>query len=277
MGEETTMVKQLVLIIIAAVISTATLGADTLKETFDRTYDLAAGSTFSVSNVNGHVRVSTWDQPRVKVHAEKSVRTRNAADAKEAMAALRIDVTAQPGSLKVETRQPKKGDDWGILQLLSGSHVESNVDYDIVVPRLMRSVAAETVNGAIEATDLSGAIRLETTNGRIDATRCSGRVDASTTNGGIRAQLMAVDASSHMTFETTNGAIAVELPRSFSAHIDAETTNGAVQTDFPVTVQGTQKNELHGMIGNGGGAELKLSTTNGGIQIKRIGSGAEAM
>ena len=267
------MLKRLTLSIIVAVVSTATLRADTLKETFDRTYDLPAGSAFSLSNVNGHVRVTTWDQPRVKLHAEKMVRTRNADDAKKAMAALRIDVTAKPGELRVETHTPKSGDDWGILQLLSGSHVESNVDYDIVVPRQMRSVAAETVNGAIEATDLSGSIRLETTNGKIDATRCSGRVDASTTNGGIHAQLSAVDAASHMTFETTNGAIAVELPPSFSARVDAETTNGVVQTDFPVTVHGTQRNELHGVIGNGGGGELKLSTTNGAIHIKRSGSG----
>lgn len=271
------MLKRLALSIIFAAVSTATLRADTLKETFDRTYDLSAGSAFSLSNVNGRVRVTSWDQPRVKVHAEKSVRTRNAEDAKQAMAALRIDVTARPGELKIETHTPKSGDDWGILQLLSGSHVESNVDYEIVVPRQMRSVAAETVNGAIEATDLKGNIRLETTNGRIDATRCSGRVNASTTNGGIHAQLSAVDAASHMTFETTNGAIAVELPASFSARVDAETTNGAVETDFPVTVNGTQKNELHGLIGNGGGAELKLSTTNGAIHIKRAGSGAAPM
>lgn len=271
------MIKRLALSIIFAVVSTATVGADTLKETFDRTYDLPAGSTFTLSNVNGRVRVTSWDQPRVKMHAEKSVRTRNADDARKAMAALRIDVTMKPGELKIETRTPKS-DDWGILQLLSGSHVETNVDYDIVVPRKMRSVAAETVNGVIEATDLSGGIRLETTNGRIDATRCSGRVDASTTNGGIHAQLSAVDPSSSMTFETTNGAITVELPSSFNARVDAETTNGAVETDFPVTVHGTQKNELHGVIGNGSGAAaLKLSTTNGGIHIRRAGSGAASM
>jgi Putative adhesin len=271
------MIKRLALSIIFAVVSTATVGADTLKETFDRTYDLPAGSTFTLSNVNGRVRVTSWDQPQVRMHAEKSVRTRNADDARKAMAALRIDVTMKPGELKIETRTPKS-DDWGILQLLSGSHVETNVDYDIVVPRKMRVVAAETVNGMIEATDLNGGIRLETTNGRIDATRCSGRVDASTTNGGIHAQLSAVDPSSSMTFETTNGAITVELPSSFNARVDAETTNGAVETDFPVTVHGTQKNELHGVIGNGGGAAaLKLSTTNGGIHIKRAGSGAASM
>ena len=268
------MLRRLALFIIFAVISAATIHADTLKETFDRTYDLPAGSSFTLSNVNGHVRVTSWDQPRVRVHAEKSVRARNANDAREAMTALRIGVTSRGGEMKVETETPKKGDDWGILQLLSGSHVETNVDYDIVVPRQMRSVSAETVNGAIEAADLNGSIRLETTNGRIEATRCSGHVDASTTNGGIRAQLTAVDATSTMSFETTNGAIAVELPPSFSARVDAETTNGEVQTDFPVTVHGTQKNELHGVIGNGGSAALKLSTTNGAIHIRRAGGAA---
>jgi len=83
------MLKRLALSVIFAVVSTAGLQADTLKETFERTYDLPAGSAFSLSNVNGRVRVTSWDQPRVKVHAEKSVRTRNAGDAKEAMAALR--------------------------------------------------------------------------------------------------------------------------------------------------------------------------------------------
>jgi DUF4097 and DUF4098 domain-containing protein YvlB len=51
--------------------------------------------------------------------------------------------------------------------------------------------------------------------------------------------------------------------------VDAATTNGGISTDFPISVQGRfNSKELSGTVG-GGGRELKVATTNGGIELKK--------
>src|SRR5262249_29640814 len=72
--------------------------------------------------------------------------------------------------------------------------------------------------------------------------------------------------------ETTNGGLNVTLPASAAFELRAATTNGNIRTDFPVTIEGTfgPKN-VSGTVG-GGGRELKLATTNGGIEIRKSGA-----
>jgi hypothetical protein len=51
--------------------------------------------------------------------------------------------------------------------------------------------------------------------------------------------------------------------------VDAATTNGVIRSDFPITFQGTfGPKTLSGTVG-GGGRELKVATTNGGIELKK--------
>ena len=91
-----------------------TASASTLEETFDHTYDVPLGARLSLANVNGRITIHSWDQARVRVHADKVVRG-SGDEAKQAMAALKIDVTRSAGGLSVMTRYPKRGSDGGFL------------------------------------------------------------------------------------------------------------------------------------------------------------------
>jgi DUF4097 and DUF4098 domain-containing protein YvlB len=239
--------------------------AGTLRETVDRTFDARAGASFTLSNTNGTITIHTWDQPRIRVQAEKKVEASDNALAKSTMKALRIDLTPQNGGLAVLTHYPHE--ESGLWDFLTGSRASSSVTFEVTIPRAM-NVDIDNVNGSVHVTDLRGKMNLETTNGKIDVVNCAGRLDAETTNGSIHAELTAVDAGQPMSLETTNGRISVALPANVAASVDASTTNGSIHTDLPITTTRTGKSTLRGTL-NGGGADLKLRTTNGSIEITK--------
>ena len=286
------MFKRMLLTAILA-IAAAAASASTLDQAFDRTFDVRPGAVFSLTNTNGHITVRAWDQPRVRVHAIKHVESRDSDAARDAMKALTLDVSQPNGGLRIDTKYPKHND--GIFEWIAGTNVSLSVTYEVTVPRSM-NLQIENTNGAIEASDVRGSHKIDTTNGRITLARCAGDldgeiavqavragddyghtddgtsyfIDAETTNGSIDAELTAVTTGRSVRLETTNGGIHARLPRTLAARIDAANTNGSIESDLPVTTSGSQdKHSLHGTM-NGGGAELRLRTTNGSIHINAI-------
>ena len=241
-----------------------TAGAETLTETFDRTFDVRPGALFSLNNINGHITVTSWDQPRIRVHALKRSESRDHDAAKQGLASLRIETAALNGGLKINTVYPKTND--GILEWIAGTSVNLAVSYEVTVPRSM-NLSLEDTNGALDINGVHGEHHLETTNGHLELVRCGGSLDAETTNGAIRAELLDVTPGKAVRAETTNGRITLSVPSNFAAKLDAGTTNGSITTDLPVTTTETGHHTLRGMV-NGGGPEVRLRTTNGSIEIK---------
>jgi hypothetical protein len=240
-----------------------------LTETIDRTIEVKAGGSVELSNVNGRVVIGSWDQPRVRVVARKQVNG-DRDDIKDALKELRVEIQPKNGGVVISTHYPKR--DEGVASIfdwLLGDHVEAQVRYDITVPRAM-NVDATTVNGAIELSGVNGKLELETTNGRIEVANCAGSLEASTTNGGIHAELVRLAKGQPLSFETTNGRIELTVPSDAAAEIDASTTNGSIHSDLPVATTRISRNSLRGTI-NGGGTQLRLRTTNGGIDIRTVG------
>jgi hypothetical protein len=257
-------------IVTAAVLLATTAGAAELSETIDRTFDVRAGANVVLSNVNGRITIGSWDQPRVRVVAIKEVEG-DRDEVKRALADLRVEMQPRDGGLVVATHYPKQ--ESGIVSLfgwLTGDHIDAEVRYDVTVPRSM-NVDISNTNGAIHLSDVSGKLELDTTNGKIEVTRCAGSLDASTTNGSIHAELVRIAKGQPLRFETTNGRIEVTVPANVGAEVDASTTNGSISTDLPVATTRTSSNSLRGTI-NGGGTQIRLRTTNGGIAIRKSAS-----
>jgi hypothetical protein len=257
--------RKLVTTALTLLLATAA-GAAELTETIDRTFDVRPGASVVLSNVNGAITVSAWDQPRVRVIARKKVET-SKEQLKGALGELRVDIQQRDGGLVVTTKYPRQGSE-SIFDWFTGDRVQAQVRFELTVPRSM-SLDVENVNGSIEVTDVTGTHELETTNGRIEVARCAGSLDASTTNGAIEAELTKVTRGQPLRFETTNGRIEVALPASLAVDVDAGTTNGSINSDLPVSTTRISKNSLRGSI-NGGGTPLRLRTTNGGISIRTV-------
>ncbi|HEX8154713.1 MAG TPA: hypothetical protein VF698_16385, partial [Thermoanaerobaculia bacterium] len=82
------------------------LSATTLTEKLDRTFDVRAGAAVAVANVNGSITVHAWDQPRVRIVAEKKVEAGNARAAAEAMKKLVIKIEPTTDAVRVTTNYP---------------------------------------------------------------------------------------------------------------------------------------------------------------------------
>lgn len=147
-----------------------------------------------------------------------------------------------------------------------GGH-HAKLTFDVQVPRGVQ-FKAMTTNGGVHCTKLESVVEAATTNGDVEVST-SEWASARTTNGGVRVSMGNAKWSGELEEETTNGSVDVTLPASAEFQVNAATTNGGVRTDFPISVQGRfNSKQLSGTVG-GGGRELKVATTNGGIDLKK--------
>jgi len=256
------------LTLLAALLTCGIAGAAPLDQPFDRTVDLRPGAKVTLDNTNGSVTVRAWDQPRVRIHAIKHAESRDDDAAKKGLNDTRIEVTASASELRIHTVMPARND--GVFDWIAGTAVSTSVSYVIDVPRTV-GLSVETVNGHIEANGVHGTTHLSTTNGRIDAMRCGGTLDASTTNGRITAELLDVAPGHRISLETTNGRIALTVPKALAARVDASTSHGSINSDIPITgMNNSERHALRGTLNGGGSGELHLRTTNGSIEIRGI-------
>ncbi len=243
----------------------AAANAVTLRETIDKTFDVRAGAVLKVDNVNGRISVSSWDQPRIRIQAEKVVSRSAESDAKKIMSALQVDIAANANGVTARTIQPNDHGG-GLLDLLFGGGGSTNVNYTVTVPR-SANVHVSNTNGGVQLTSVSGEMRVETTNGGVDLTRCAGAANVETTNGHIHAELASLAPQKQVRLETTNGGIELIVPQKVAANVDAETTHGSVTSELPIAAKTSGRTSIRGAI-NGGGPDVMLRTTNGGIRIR---------
>jgi len=156
---------------------------------------------------------------------------------------------------------------------------ESNysVSFQILVPR-NSDVKLKAHNGGISIGTVGGRIEFETTNGGVNLNGLSGDVRGRTTNGGVNVTLngRAWDGSG-LDVTTSNGGVNLTMPENYAANFQAGTVNGGFSSDIAsLNVdkddRGRARNKMINAPINGGGAPIKVATTNGGI---RINSGAD--
>jgi DUF4097 and DUF4098 domain-containing protein YvlB len=151
------------------------------------------------------------------------------------------------------------------------------------------SLEAQTSNGSIDVSDITGDTTLRTSNGAIRGEVRKGRFGATTSNGSITIRLkepdsspvrlqssnghieLTMDAVREVHANTSNSSITVRLPAAAGAQVDAHTSNSSISCDFDVTMHGElkPKHRLEGTIGKGGPL-LDLGTSNGSIKVLRL-------
>lgn len=252
--------------------ATASFARADYREDFSKTAALKAGGTFSLENVNGSVRVSTWKEDKVEIKAVK-VAKKSEKDLKE----VEILVDASEGRVAVKAVWPK-----------FPRNVSVSVNFEVKVPEGVNVEDAGTVNGSVDVTGGYARLIVGTTNGQVNVENASGRLEASTTNGGVKVRgfegrvdarttngnvrLEGLSFKDGVEAKTTNGSIhvGIESPESLNAELMARTTNGSISVDFPVTLQNLRQSRrvVEARIGQGG-PEISLRTTNGSITIGR--------
>jgi DUF4097 and DUF4098 domain-containing protein YvlB len=217
------------------------------------TRDLEATGRFELENVNGAITITTWNEPRVRIEADKAAAT------DEALRDLKVEIEGEGSTVRVRTRTRRAS--W----FFGGG---GKVDYRVTVPVGAR-LRVENVNGGIEITAPSGDVKASTTNGSIDVREASGSVEATSVNGGVRAAYAKMAESADHRFSTVNGSITLALPEGAIGRVEATTVNGSIDNELSLESTGkATRRRLEGRLGKGGGS-LEANTVNGSIRLRR--------
>ena len=226
------------------------VGFNELRET-----TVTAGGTLSVDGgKNGGIKVKGEDRSDILVRACVQAWGATAEAAQAIAKGVKVNTA---GTIKAESAD----ENWG-------------VSYQILVPR-NTDLNLTAHNGGISIHSVEGTLDFRTLNGGLHLSDIAGNVKGRTTNGGVHVELSAGNwKGSGLDLETTNGGVHVSVPQNFAAHFETGTVNGGFHSDFaqlelPKSENG-EKRRPGGRITadlNGGGAPVRLITTNGGVHI----------
>ncbi len=221
------------------------------------TYPLTAGGEIKIVNTNGRIDVEGVDGSTLEVRAERIARGATDDAAKELLPRIVIKEDAKPDKVTIETER--------MSGIMIGAGFE--VRYHVRAPK-NAFVNVTNTNGLVSVTGVSGKVVAHTTNGGVRGTSLSGGVDASATNGGVTVDMASVGPDK-ISLETTNGGVTLALPEKARATVSASCTNGGISVGSMDNFEVTEKSRRHleGKL-NGGGTEVELSTTNGGVRLR---------
>jgi hypothetical protein len=219
-----------------------------------REVSLSAGSLVNVdARRNGGVSVKGENRSDVLVRA-----------CVQALGATEEEARAVAKNIRIET---------GSTIRAEGASEESNwsVSFEILVPRTS-NLKLTAHNGGIAISSVEGNIEFETHNGGVSLKDMAGDVRGKTQNGGVSVDLTGNTwRGSGLDVETKNGGVKLSMPENYAARVETGTVNGGFKSDFAALAPETDEERTRGKrISanlNGGGAPIRVVTTNGGIKI----------
>lgn len=228
-------------------------GDDKISHKEVRESTLSAGSLVNVdARRNGGIRVRGENRSDVLVRACVQTRATTEEEARSIARGIRIET--------------------GSTVRAEGATDETNwsVSYEILVPRAT-NLKLSTYNGGIHLSGVDGSIEFEATNGGIHLTDLAGNVKGRTSNGGLHITLSGSSwRGSGLDVETTNGGIHLSIPETYAARIETGTVNGGFKSDIAALnvekTERTRRTRINADL-NGGGAPVRVITTNGGVKI----------
>src|SRR2546427_2386685 len=134
----------------------AVSAANEVREEFRQTYPLDKQGKVRLDNVNGNVRIVTWDREEIKVEAIKRAKKQEHLDE------VKIEVDAKADRIRIRTKYPDS-------KLRRNKDNSVSVDYLLTVPKQSRLERINTVNGKVEIEQVSGDVEASSVNGNVTA------------------------------------------------------------------------------------------------------------
>lgn len=226
-----------------------------VEDVVEKSFSVNDDSTFTLSNINGEVEITSWQQAKIKVIATIK------ADDQESRDRIEVKMKQQGDQVNVATQYEK-----------SFNYKNSNsgqVSYQVWLPASTNLSDIELVNGSLTIEGVQGEVEAELVNGSIVAKGLSQNSDISSVNGSIKAYYQSLDQNlDDIEIETVNGSIKLYLPEEVNAALDIETMHGSISTDFGLKAKKNSYvgRSLNGNIGSGG-TKINLESVNGSIKV----------
>lgn len=227
-----------------------------ITEEIEQTFAVSEQASFKLDNVNGSVKISTWDKAEIHVLATIT------ADDQDDRENIVVDMQQTSVGVSVETRYKEK-QSWG------RNSNSGKVEYVVTVPTNTTLADIDLVNGSLSINDVKGEINAELVNGSIKANGLANNSEFSSVNGSIKISYDEfANELDNIDVETVNGSIKVSVPKSLSAVVAAETMHGSIKTDFGLVAE---KNlftgrHLNGEVGNGD-IRITMESVNGSVKL----------
>jgi len=251
--------------------------------------DAPVGGAIRVRNTSGRTRIRGEERSDIEVTTQKAARAESSESAQEMLNEIRLVLKESPDGLELEVEVPRRSGRYGSANLcirlpralqVSIDAENGRVDVDgirgsvrarssngcAVVMNVIGDVDVATTNARVCCSGISGRLTARSSNGKIEIDQHRGSVDASTSNGLIRAVLTQLGAGG-IQLATSNGGIVLDLPETADADLDLRADNGTIRNERPL---GAVSRESVGRIVarlGGGGAPIKLRTSNGSISV----------
>ena len=275
--------------VVALILAAPVLGA---QQQFGRDSDIwhwdgrvEAGHWMHVFNVNGPVDFQPSSDNMVHLVAEK--RTRDGREEDD----IHYEVVQQGGNVTIcaiwNNNARCEDGEMSSYRNRGNNETHTSVKFTVRVPQSVKvgahsvnggvsvrevgaEVLANTVNGGVTVRNSNGPVRANTVNGGVDINTSAGPVSAETVNGNVDARMATLRGDEDMDFKTVNGSVSIYVPARFDARFRFDTVHGGIDSDFPMTISGKWgPRHASGTIGNGGGRDIRASSVNGSIELRR--------
>jgi len=237
-----------------AAVQTLSAAAGFSIEEFSRSFAFSPRGCIFLENLNGDVRITSWDRDEVRVEAVKRALTPDRLDD------AHIVVNRNDDTLSIRT------------QYAPGTDEPASVEYRIMVPRRARLRDVKLVNGGLSIYGVAGDVKASAVNGNIHAEQLEGEAELSTVNGQLEAGFQHLPGARAISLTSVNGPITLTLPAEGSATVNARNLAGGIRSDYghPLRIASSGGHRLRTFIRRGKGGmstRIQLHNVNGGISI----------
>ncbi|MGB9907445.1 MAG: DUF4097 family beta strand repeat-containing protein [Candidatus Saccharicenans sp.] len=190
------------------------LAREKYEEKFERTEKLTRDGMVMVSNVSGDLKFLVWKEEKVKIEAVKYATGSTEAKAKENADKVTIEVTAEPGLVRIETKYPES-------RRWFGGDSNVSVDYTIWIPE-QASIDSKSVSGDVRVERTGGAVRVSTVSGSVTVMGGKKTVSAKAVSGDIEV----IGTEGDCELSSVSGDIRVSQVKG---SVEAEVVSGSVK------------------------------------------------
>jgi len=229
-----------------------------LEETVEQSYKIEPTTSVSIKNVDGSIQV--YGSPAHEMTLQAIKRAYSAKRVKQ----IAIDVSVQPGTVKIETTFPG-GPTWGLLDR-SGT-----VDYTIVVPDTASISRLELANGEVSVEEMRGqSVHARLGTGQLFAHNCFSNVDVTVGRGTLTLAYEWWE-SGKFSVQTNiaDGNAWALLPSDAAFHLITEVVHGKIASDFTAVGEhrGQAMTKVDVLINGGGETEIRMRAAEGNIKV----------
>lgn len=232
------------------------LAGEKYEEKFERTEKLARDGTVIISNVSGDIKFLVWKEEKVKIEAVKFATGATEAKAKENADEVTIEVKAELGLVRIETRYPES-------RKWFGHDSNVRVDYTIWIPDLA-SIDSKSVSGDVQVEKSGGPVRVSTVSGNVTVVGGKKTITAKAVSGDIRV----TGAEADCELNSVSGDIQASQVRG---SVEAEVVSGSIRLhDITLARKVSAKSisgtvEYRGQIGPDG--SYRFSSHSGEVKL----------